>query len=136
MQNESTPTAPAAEVVSVGPNYLGEALRSVSITLQHPFELNGAEIRQVTVRRIRGIEAKQHAQASLLAAEAGKIEPMFPGIQLSAEEYDALDDDDAFAIDEAVERFLPARFRALRALWGMQGSPDENNSLTGGQSPA
>ncbi|WP_162783619.1 hypothetical protein [Devosia naphthalenivorans] len=125
-------TTPAAEAAPIGPRYLADTPRSVTIPLQHPFELNGVEVREVTVRRLRGFEAKHFAQASLLAAQAGRIEPMFPGIDISAEGYSALDDDDVYAIDEAVEVFLPARFRALGALAEkVQGSKEDDNSHTG-----
>lgn len=113
-------------------SYLNDAPRSTSITLLHPFELEGLQIREVTVRRLRGFEAKQWAQACVAAAEAGEMEPIFAGVELSAEGYEALDDDDVFQIDEAVEAFMPARFRVLSALAEkLQDSRAGGNSPTG-----
>lgn len=98
------------------PIYFGDTVRSSTIPLAHPFELAGKEYREVTVRRLRGFEAKQFVNACLAAGAKGEIDPPFPGIELSTEAYAALDEDDVFAIDQAVEAFIPARFRALTAL--------------------
>lgn len=114
-----------------GATYLNDAPRSTTITLLHPFELDGVQVREVTVRRLRGFEAKLFAQASLAAAQAGLIEPVFPGVELSAEAYAALDDDDVYQIDEAIEGFMPARFRALSALADKLGSSAGSNLPTG-----
>jgi hypothetical protein len=117
-----------------GARYLNATPRSTTIILLHPFELEGAQICEVVVRRLRGFEAKQWAQACLVAAEAGMQEPMFPGVELSAQAYAVLDDDDVFLIDEAIDAFLPARFRVLGALAEkLQGSPAGGSSPSGGQ---
>lgn len=120
------------ESAPAGAIYLNDIPRSTVVTLQHPFELDGKQIREVTVRRLRGFEAKHFAQASLLAAQAGQLEPMFPGIELSATAYASLDDDDIYSIDQAVEDFLPARFRVLGELAEKMGSEGANNSPAGG----
>ncbi len=101
---------------SVSPVYLGDTVRSTTVPLSHPFELAGEVYREVTVRRLRGFEAKQFVNACLAAGARGEIDPPFPGIELSPQAYAALDEDDVFAIDQAVEAFTPARFRALTAL--------------------
>ena len=117
----------AADKGETSPVYLNDSPRFSTIALLHPFAIAGREIREVSVRRLRGFEAKSFAQAAQAAAVHGKVEPMFPGIELSAEEYAALDDDDVWAIDQVVEGFLPARFQALTALaeklQGLDNSP-------------
>jgi hypothetical protein len=130
---DQTATEPTAAPAPAGPVYLADTTRSTTIQLQHPFELYGVQFFEVTVRRLRGFEAKQFAQASLAAVQAGQLEPIFPGVELSTEAYAALDDDDVYAIDQAIEAFLPARFQALSALAEKLGSPAGASSPNGGR---
>lgn len=116
-----TTTTPITEAT---PNYLGDTVRSTSVPLKFPFELDGIEYRTVTVRRITGREAQSWSRALREFLAGDGPEPQFPGIVMPSAAFDALDDDDLAALDEAADRFFPARFQPLRDLAArMAGEP-------------
>lgn len=128
MTDQSLVTGTEKSTASARPNesveYLNVENRSAEVTLKHPFRLSSVEYRKVTVRRLTGHEAKAHVQACMAAAESGAIEPPFPGIELPATAYAALDDDDILQIDRAIDDFFPERFRVLDDLARkLQASP-------------
>lgn len=94
----------------------GPTPRSRTIPLRWPFVLDGQEYREVTIRRITGIEAKRYFQSIMQAILDGKDPMVFPGLDLPDEAWGALDDEDLSRIEEATEDFLTERFRPLRAL--------------------
>ncbi|RWC91642.1 MAG: hypothetical protein EOS72_03015 [Mesorhizobium sp.] len=89
-----------ARVVSTAP-------REKIVDLEFPVEFDGVIYTMVKVRRVTGKEVEDYMEA------LGRDErPMPPMIECPREVYDAMDDDDRFALDEAVLPFLPRRLKA------------------------
>jgi hypothetical protein len=84
----------------------GGAPREKSVPLEWPVEFDGKTWTAVTIRRVTGKEVEDYMEA--LGRDERPIPPMF-GCPL--EVYEAMDDDDRFALDEAVIPFLPRRLR-------------------------
>jgi hypothetical protein len=87
--------------------FLGTAPREKLVRLEYPFELDGQEWNEVRLRRATGVEVENYMDA--LQRGEKVIPPMF---DFPMEVYDAMDDDDRFAVDEAVIPFLPRRLKA------------------------
>jgi hypothetical protein len=124
---------PTAETTHSAPTYIdGPTPRTRVISLLWPFQLDGTEFRSVTIRRINGHEAKAYYAAVMESLQSGAPAVVFPGLDIAQPVWDALDDDDVLIIEQAIEDFLPARFRPLIALLDqMMGSEDGNNSGSG-----
>ncbi|TIR24036.1 MAG: phage tail assembly protein [Mesorhizobium sp.] len=86
---------------------VGDAPREKIVPLEFPLEFDGRMWTEVKVRRVTGKEVEDYMEA------LGRGErPMPPMFECPREVYDAMDDDDRFAIDEAVVPFLPRRLKA------------------------
>ena len=100
MAEEEQAEAKTARVV-------GGAPREKMVTLEYPVEFDGKTWTEVRIRRVTGKEVEEYMEA------LGRNErPMPPMFDFPMEVYDAMDDDDRFAIDEAVAPFFPRRVRA------------------------
>lgn len=90
----------AARVIST-------AEREKMVPLEFPVEFEDKTWTEVKIRRVSGKEVEQYMDA--LGRGERPIPPMF---DFPLEVYEAMDDDDRFAIDEAVIPFLPRRLKA------------------------
>ena len=95
-------TKPEAKIVSAKE-------RSVTVQLDWPVEFDGVTYEAVTVRRVSGREVDAYVNA-LGASEGVTVKP--PMLDVPQEVYDAMDDDDRLAVEEALLPFLPRRFHA------------------------
>lgn len=82
--------------------------RERKIPLLDPVEYDGTVYDAVTIRRVTGKEMEDYMD--LLATSDGA--PLPPMIDCPRAVYDAMDDDDRFAIDQAMRDFMPRRLRA------------------------
>ncbi len=83
-----------------------EAPREKLVPLEYPVEFDDKTWTEVRIRRVTGKQVEEYMDA------LGRNErPMPPMFDFPIEVYDAMDDDDRFAIDEAVVPFLPRRLR-------------------------
>lgn len=89
------------------PKLLGD--RSRTIDLDYPVEFDGKTYERITVRRMTGIEVRDFIAAVSSVGERARL-PMF---DVPFEVIEALDDDDAAKLDEAVFDFLPNRLRTV-----------------------
>ncbi|TIS37495.1 hypothetical protein [Mesorhizobium sp.] len=95
---ESAPKT--ARVVSSAP-------REKMVPLEFEVEFDGKTWTEVRIRRVSGKEVEDYMEA------LGRGErPMPPMFDFPLEIYEAMDDDDRLAIDEAVIPFLPRRLKA------------------------
>lgn len=86
---------------------IGGAPREKIVPLEYPVEFDGKEWTEVRIHRVSGKQVEDYMEA------LGRNErPMPPMFDCPMEVYDAMDDDDRFALDEAVVPFLPRRLRA------------------------
>ena len=106
--------AAAVEPARAAPavRWLTDKKRVESYELLFPFALDGVEYRVVTVKRLQAAEV----EAFMEKMRAGKSGARFPlyfvgDVELPDAIWDALDDDDRFALGEIGSDFLPARFR-------------------------
>lgn len=81
--------------------------REKVVPLEYPIEFDGKTWEAVTVRRVTGRQIEEYMDA---IARKERVPP--PMIECPLEVYDAMDDDDRLAVDEAVIPFLPRRLRA------------------------
>ncbi|ESW92914.1 hypothetical protein NKL07_21770 [Mesorhizobium sp. C280B] len=86
---------------------IGAAEREKMVPLEFPVEFEDKTWTEVKIRRVSGKEVEQYMDA--LGRGERPIPPMF---DFPLEVYEAMDDDDRFAIDEAVIPFLPRRLKA------------------------
>lgn len=93
--------APVARIVS-------PKTRSLTVQLEYEVEFDGRAYTTVTLRRISGKEMEDYIEA--VAASDKRLLP--PMIDCPMEVYEAMDDDDRFAIDQAMRDFMPRRLRA------------------------
>jgi len=96
---------PAAFVSAVG--------REKIVPLEFPVEFDGKTWSEVRIRRVTGKEVETYLDG-LVRGER----PMPPMFDCPHEVYDAMDDDDRLALDEAVVPFLPRRLKAAAAQAG------------------
>lgn len=95
---EKAPLA-AARIVSSAP-------REKAVPLEYTVEFDGKTYTEVTLRRATGKQIEDYMDALGRGERA-----MPPMMDFPMEVYDAMDDDDRFAVDEAVVPFLPRRLR-------------------------
>lgn len=86
---------------------IGAAEREKMVPLEFPVEFEDKTWTEVKIRRVSGKEVEQYMDA--LGRGERPIPPMF---DFPLEVYEAMDDDDRYAIDEAVIPFLPRRLKA------------------------
>lgn len=95
------------------PAFVGDRSREKRIVLDWPVEFAGKTYSAIILRRLTVAEVSAFIED--LDGETKRRIAMYyddAGDAVPAEVMDALDDDDAFAIDEASVAFLPRRFRA------------------------
>jgi len=100
MSGEEQSQAPVAKIVSTRE-------RERKIPLEFEVEYDGKTYTEVTVRRVTGKEIEDYME--VLASSKERIVP--PMIDCPLAVYEAMDDDDRFAIDTAMRDFLPRRLR-------------------------
>ncbi|MFC2252509.1 hypothetical protein ACETRX_22930 [Labrys portucalensis] len=91
--------------------------RSEAVPLTWPVIVDGKLWTEITVRRVTAGEVEAYVKALQVARDAGlPIDDIqLPLIEAPTAVIKALDDDDAFRIDEVAQSFLPRRFRAEEA---------------------
>ncbi len=97
---ETKPAPAPARIVSSLP-------RDATVKLIYPIEFDGKQWDEVRVRRVTGVEISNYMEA-LSRGE----KPLPPTFDFPTEVYEALDDDDLLAVEQAAFRFLPRRLRA------------------------
>lgn len=100
-----TPSAPTARIVS-GPARVQE------IELGWPVEHEGKLWTAIPIRRLTARQVADYIEA---VRANPKDAPDLPMVDAPQAVIDALDDDDAFAVEEATKAFLPHRFRGAPA---------------------
>ena len=101
-------------VTSSAPVYLdGPSARTKAIPLTWPFAIGDKEYRELRIRRITGHEAKEYFASVMSSLRHGTELMVFPGLDIGPEVWAAVDDDDVLRVEEAIEEFLPERFRSL-----------------------
>jgi len=100
-------TAAGVEPATTKVEFVSPGQRSKSVSLVWPITVDGRLIESVTITRMTGHEVRKFMDAVAGGADV-QMPPMF---DISADVYDALDDDDRFALDEAAMDFLPRRLR-------------------------
>lgn len=95
------------------PSFVGGRPREKRIALDWPVEFAGKTYSAVVLRRLTVAEVSAFIE-DLDGSKKQRIAMFFDddGAPVPPEVMDALDDDDAFAVDEASVAFLPRRFRA------------------------
>ncbi|OCC05274.1 hypothetical protein BA190_10245 [Labrys sp. WJW] len=111
------PTLPAAESYRPQATSRDGRPHSEEVELDWPFEVAGKWWASITVRRVTAGEVEAFTTALKEAREAGK--PLdgirLPMVEAPDEVLALLDPDDEDRVEEAVQRFLPRRFRAPEA---------------------
>jgi Phage tail assembly chaperone proteins, E, or 41 or 14 len=105
-------TKPAPQV-----RWLTDKKRVESLTLDYPIEIDGIEYRVVEVRRLTAGEVAAFVDKMRGSPDTTLKFPMFfdeRGAPLADAFWDAVDDDDRFALDRVSQDFLPVRFRAAQ----------------------
>ncbi|WP_378952049.1 hypothetical protein [Mesorhizobium sp. ANAO-SY3R2] len=114
MTDQPETTAPAetsqARIIST-------KVRSATVPLDYEVEFGGKVWTEITVRRVTGKEVQGYIDA--LARGENIAPPMF---ECPLEVYDALDDDDRMAVEEAALPFLPRRLKAAAGSSPQSGS--------------
>ena len=95
--------------------WLTDVKRVESHPLAFPFAIGDVEYRTITVKRLSAGEVAAFV-AKLSAMPEGAPAARYPmfflgDAEISDEAWDAMDDDDRFALAEISEGFLPERFR-------------------------
>lgn len=88
--------------------YTAPIEREKMVPLEHPFELNGALWTEIKVRRVTGKEVSDYMDRM----RAGDAEAIPPMVDCPIDVWNALDDDDQMAVDEAARPFTPRRLKA------------------------
>lgn len=94
------------------PRFVGGKTRSETVPLEWPIEYDGRVWDAITVRRMTVLDIRAFHEMVLASKDDNKARIRFPMFDAPFEVLDALDDDDAQAVNEVVTRFLPRRFRA------------------------
>ena len=89
------------------PKFIKPVPREKLVALDHPFELDGVVYETVRVKRVSAGEVMKFMN-ELVAMGPDIVPPM---VEMSAEAYLAMDDDDRVKIEEAALDFLPRRLR-------------------------
>ncbi len=104
MAEVESQAAPAEKPVA---RIVTDVPRSKEITLQFPIEFDGKTFNAISVRRLSGVEV----QAYVERITAGHRSFRVPTIDCPDEVFEALDDDDRYALEVAGLDFLPRRLR-------------------------
>ena len=101
------PARPAPTV-----RWLTDQKRIEHYKLLFPFELDGVAYLVVTVKRLQAAEVDAFME-KMRGGTAGSRFPLYfvDDVEMPDAAWDALDDDDRFALGEIGSGFLPARFR-------------------------
>lgn len=101
------------------PLFVGGKARQTTIVLDFPVEFEGTTYSEIGLRRLTAGEVAVFMDAARAMIEAdANANPRAPIFVTNAGEpipnglFDALDDDDAFRLDESAKDFLPRRFQA------------------------
>lgn len=89
--------------------------RHIDVPLEWPVEFDGQVYESVRIRRVTGREVEAFIHAATAAGENSPA-PKPPMLDCPVEVYEALDDDDRLAVEEALTPFLPRRLKAVLAL--------------------
>lgn len=100
---------PAPEAVPAVARIVGGAPRDMMVPLAFPIEFDGKTWEELRVRRVTGVEISNYMEA---LARKDDPAPLPPTFDFPRAVYEALDDDDLLAVEEAAFRFLPRRLRA------------------------
>lgn len=111
------------DATSHSAQFAGGKIRRTAIVLDYPVEFEGITYSEIGLRRLTAGEVAAFMDTARALVEADEnANPRAPIFVTSAGApipdglFDALDDDDAFKLDEAAKDFLPRRFQgALRA---------------------
>lgn len=101
MSGEEQKDVPVARIVSTRE-------RERKIPLEFEVEYDGKIYTEITLRRATGKEMEDYME--VLASSKGSVLP--PMIDCPMAVYEAMDDDDRYAIDQAMRDFMPRRLRA------------------------
>lgn len=96
----------AEEKAPAAARIVGGAPRETVVPLEYPVEFDEKTWSEVRISRVTGRQVEEYIEA-LSRGER----PMPPMFDCPIEVYDAMDDDDRFALDQAVVPFLPRRLR-------------------------
>jgi hypothetical protein len=96
------------------------------VPLEWPVTVDGQVVDHVVIRRMTTKEVVDFVERLQQDGDNGPVR--FPMVDLPDDVLDALDDDDAAAINEAVVSFLPLRLRVL--VGGTPPRPGEDTSLS------
>lgn len=80
------------------------------IKLEYPKTIGDREISEVALRRMTAGEVQAYIKEVLASPENP---PRLPIMDITPEQFDQLDDDDAATIDEAITDFLPRRLQKV-----------------------
>ena len=107
--SETSNTTVEATIQATGPvaRIVSDKERARTVDLEWPVEFDGVLYESVTIRRLTTKEV-----VDFLETMAGKGDVRWPMYDVPDAVLDALDDDDAFRLDEVVKGFLPRRFQA------------------------
>lgn len=105
------------ETTSHSAQFVGGKVRQTTIVLDFPVEFEGTTFSEIGLRRLTAGEVSVFMDTARALIEAdANANPRAPIFVTNAGEpipdglFDALDDDDAFKLDEAAKDFLPRRF--------------------------
>ena len=125
-EGQSAPT-PTARIVS-------PKEREKLVALEYPVEFDGKLWTEIKVRRVSAKEVTDYFEAM----KSGKAVDIPPMVECPIEVWNALDDDDQLAVDEAARPFTPRRLKAAVEL--IQGlgalSSDSSPTPSAPQSPS
>ena len=98
--------------------WLTDKKRVESYELAFPFEMDGIEYRNIAIRRLTAREVEAFMARMRAAPSATSLHwPIYfvGDVELPHDAWEAMDDDDRFALEEATDDFLGARFRSAAA---------------------
>jgi len=109
-ENEDQKNERPAEMPAL--RYTAPIEREKMVPLEHPFEINGVHWTEIRVRRVTGKQVSDYMDRM----RAGDTDAMPPMVDCPQDVWDALDDDDQMAVDEAARPFTPRRLKAALEL--------------------
>jgi hypothetical protein len=100
--------------------------REKMVPLEYPVEFDGKLWTEIKVRRVSAQEVADYLEL-LKSDQAFDIPPM---VECPIEVWNALDDDDQLAVDEAARPFTPRRLKAAVELFQKLGDLSSDSSPT------
>jgi hypothetical protein len=124
--NEQTEAAPTP----AAPKFIGGGPRSKVVPLEHPVAYDGREYHAITLVRLNAKEVEDMLD-KINRGEGTEI-PIFRDVEgavIPKIVLDALDDNDALALDEAAPEFIPRRFKPKQtSVASAEGAPLDPSS--------